>query len=85
MGNVTALPLTDPNDLRAEFPAQLISPVRWTESIRYMLAQGVTTFVEIGANDVLTGLLKRIDPGARGLAVGGPEGVEALAEVAASP
>ncbi|MGH2523727.1 MAG: ACP S-malonyltransferase [Anaerolineales bacterium] len=75
IGNTTAAPLTDPNDIRAELPAQLTSPVRWTESIRYMLAQGATTFVELGSKDVLTGLLKRIDPNATGMAVGTPEGL----------
>ena len=78
VGNVKAAPLTDPNEIRAELPAQLTSPVRWTESVRYMLAQGVTTFVELGAKDVLTGLLKRIDANAVGLAVGTPEAVEQM-------
>ncbi len=73
VGNVQALPLLDPNALRAELPAQLTSPVRWADSVRYMLAQGVTTFVELGAKDVLTALLKRIDASARGRAVGTPE------------
>jgi len=71
-------PLTDPNDIRLELPAQLTSPVRWTETVRYMLAQGVTTFVELGSKDVLTGLLKRIDGNARGLAGGTPEAVAGL-------
>ncbi len=79
VGNVKAAPLTDPNEIRAELSAQLTSPVRWTESVRYMLAQGVNTFIELGAKDVLTGLLKRIDANAVGLAVGTPEAVEQLA------
>jgi [acyl-carrier-protein] S-malonyltransferase len=78
VGNITAAPITDPNALRDELPAQLISPVRWTESIRYMLAQGVTTFIELGSKDVLTGLLKRIDANAKGLAVGTPDGLAQL-------
>jgi len=80
VGNVQAAPLNDPNDIRIELPAQLTSPVRWTESVRYMLAQGVTTFVELGSKDVLTGLLKRIEANARGVAVGTPEAVAALGE-----
>ena len=79
VGNVKAAPLDDPNAIRAELPAQLTSPVRWTDSVRYMLAQGVTTFIELGSKDVLTGLLKRIDANAVGLAVGRPEAVEQLA------
>jgi [acyl-carrier-protein] S-malonyltransferase len=79
VGNVQAQPLRDPNEIRLELPAQLTSPVRWTESVRYMLARGVTTFVELGSKDVLTGLLKRIDASAHGVAVGTPEAVETLA------
>ncbi len=79
ISNITAAPISDPNDLRAELPAQLTSSVRWTESVRYMLAQGVTTFIELGSKDVLTGLLKRIDANATGIAVGTPEGVEQVA------
>ncbi len=78
IGNVNAAPLSDPNEIRSELPAQLTSPVRWTESIRYMLAQGIATFVEVGSKDVLTGLLKRIDASARGMAVGTPETLDAL-------
>jgi [acyl-carrier-protein] S-malonyltransferase len=78
IGNVGAVPLADPNDIRVELPAQLTMPVRWTESVRYMLAHGVTTFVELGSKDVLTGLLKRIDATARGVALGTPEAVRAL-------
>lgn len=79
VANVTAAPMSDPNDLRVELPAQLTSPVRWTETIRYMIGAGITTFVEVGAKDVLTGLLKRIDPNVTGLTLGTPENIEALA------
>jgi [acyl-carrier-protein] S-malonyltransferase len=47
--------------------------VRWADSVRAMRALGAETFIELGSKDVLTGLLKRIDPGARGLAAGTPE------------
>ncbi len=79
IGNVHAAPIVDPNQVRAELPAQLTSPVRWTDSIRHMLGQGVTHFVEVGSKDVLTTLLKRIDGNAVGVAVGTPEGVEKAA------
>jgi [acyl-carrier-protein] S-malonyltransferase len=78
IGNVGVAPLSDPNDIRVELPAQLTMPVRWTESVRYMLAHAVTTFVELGSKDVLTAILKRIDANARGVAVGTPEAVHAL-------
>lgn len=64
--NVTAQPGTDWPDLLEQ---QLKSPVRWTETIRAMMADGITTFVECGAGEVLTGLLRRIDKSATGLRV----------------
>jgi [acyl-carrier-protein] S-malonyltransferase len=52
--------------------------VRWTETIHYLLGHGVTTFVELGSKDVLTGLLKRISAAAAGVAVGTPAAIAAL-------
>jgi [acyl-carrier-protein] S-malonyltransferase len=78
IGNVQAAPLATPEAISAELKIQLVSPVRWTESVRYMLNQGVTTFVELGAKDVLTGLLKRIEAQATGLALGTPEAMAQL-------
>jgi len=59
IGNTTARPITHPDDIRAELTAQLTSPVRWVESVRYMRERGVTEFVELGPKDVLCGLIKR--------------------------
>jgi [acyl-carrier-protein] S-malonyltransferase len=73
IGNVDAAPLADVPAIREELVAQLTAAVRWTASVRALRAAGVERFVEIGPKDVLTGLLKRIDPEARGLAVGEPE------------
>jgi len=67
-GNVTAQPLTSVDAIRAELSQQLTSSVRWTESVRAMIASGVTEFVELGAKDVLTGLLRRIDATVQGTA-----------------
>ena len=78
VGNITAMPLADVDAIRRELPAQLTSPVRWTESVRYLIAQGVTTFVELGSKDVLTGLLKRIDGNVVGVAAGTAEAVRGL-------
>jgi len=78
IGNVRALPLADGAAIRAELPAQLTSPVRWTESVRHMLGLGVTTFVELGAKDVLTGLLKRIDSRVAGVAISTPQAIAAM-------
>jgi [acyl-carrier-protein] S-malonyltransferase len=59
--NVDAAPHSDPDDLRRTLVAQVLSSVRWEESMRRMLADGFDTFYEIGPGRVLTGLLKRID------------------------
>ncbi|MCB9421074.1 MAG: ACP S-malonyltransferase [Ardenticatenaceae bacterium] len=61
IGNVTAQPLMTAEAVRSEVKAQLTSPVRWTDSVNFMVAQGVDTFVEVGAGDVLLGLVKRIN------------------------
>jgi [acyl-carrier-protein] S-malonyltransferase len=78
IGNVHAAPLATPAEISAELKIQLVSPVRWTESVRYMLNQGVTTFLEFGPKDVLTGLLKRIEPQAVAWAIGVPEAIAGL-------
>jgi len=57
---------------------QVPNPVRWTETIRYLAAQGVTRFVEVGPGSVLTGLLKSIHPEAQGLKFGEAADLDAL-------
>lgn len=61
IGNVTAQPLATPEAIRAELKAQLTSSVLWTDSMRYLVTQGVQTVVEVGPGDVLLSLMKRID------------------------
>ncbi len=57
---------------------QVPNPVRWTESIRYLAAQGVERFIEVGAGAVLTGLLRSIDANLRGFRFGDPGDLEKL-------
>jgi [acyl-carrier-protein] S-malonyltransferase len=57
---------------------QVPNPVRWTESIRYLVGQGVTRFVEVGAGSVLTGLLRSIDQSLAGMKFGEPGDLEKL-------
>jgi [acyl-carrier-protein] S-malonyltransferase len=78
ISNIAARPLPDVDAIRAELPNQLITQVRWTESVRYLLAQGVNMFVEVGSKDVLIGLIKRIDANATLIAAGTPEGLAKL-------
>jgi len=77
IGNTTAAPLDTPADIMAELRAQLTGRVRWTESVQAMRGRGVTTFIELGAKDVLTGLLKRIDKEAVGIPAADPAGIQA--------
>jgi len=58
--NVTATAETDPERIKANLLAQLTSPVRWTQSVRAMLADGAASFTEMGPGTVLQGLVKRI-------------------------
>ncbi len=80
VGNVEAKPLSTITEIRADLSAQLTSRVRWTESVQYMLGQGVESFVELGSGNVLTGLLKRIDRKAKGIPLGEPQDFEKLFE-----
>ena len=80
VANVTAAPITTVAEIREELVGQLTSTVRWVESIQYMIAQGVTTFVEIGPKNVLTGLMRRIDKSVRTVNVGDVAGVKAFLE-----
>jgi [acyl-carrier-protein] S-malonyltransferase len=61
--NVNGLPSIDPVTIKANLMAQLTSPVRWTQSVKNMVADGATNFVEAGPGKVLQGLIKKIDPG----------------------
>lgn len=58
--NVTALPVTDPEEIKKNLLAQLTSPVKWTQSVRNMIADGAGYFKEVGPGKVLQGLVKRI-------------------------
>ena len=69
VANVSAAPLESVEALREELVQQLTSPVRWVESIRYMIGQGVTEFVEIGPKDVLKKLMRRIDKSVQAMSV----------------
>src|SRR5438552_6741067 len=62
VSNVDASPIGTATAVRNALIRQVTSPVRWVESIQRMVTMGVRRFVEIGAGNVLTGLIKRIDP-----------------------
>ncbi|MGM9861700.1 MAG: ACP S-malonyltransferase, partial [Muribaculaceae bacterium] len=66
--NVDAKPHTCPDEIKANLVAQLTAPVRWTQSVKAMVADGATEFVELGPGKVLQGLVMKID---RSVAVSG--------------
>ncbi len=59
--NYTAEATTDPEEIRSNLLDQLLNPVRWTQTLRNMLAQGANSFVEVGPGKVLQGLVKRTE------------------------
>ena len=59
--NVTASAVTDPNEIKENLVAQLTAPVRWTQTMHQMIADGVSGFTEVGPGKVLQGLVKKVD------------------------
>ena len=59
--NVTASPVTDPAEIKRNLVAQLTSPVRWTQTMQNMIANGLTEIVEVGPGAVLQGLMRKIN------------------------
>jgi [acyl-carrier-protein] S-malonyltransferase len=78
VANVVARTVTEPGEIVRRLVEQVTGTVRWRESVAFMAQAGVTTFYEVGAGKVLTGLVKRIAQGASGSAVGTPEDVAAF-------
>ena len=58
--NVHGRPVTDPEEIRLNLIAQLTAPVRWTQTVENMVANGITEFIEVGASTVLRGLIRKI-------------------------
>lgn len=61
--NVDAKPTSDPKTIKQNLIAQLTAPVRWTQTVQNMIAEGATSFTEIGPGKVLQGLVKKVDRG----------------------
>jgi [acyl-carrier-protein] S-malonyltransferase len=59
--NVPASAVTDPAEIKNNLMLQLTAPVRWTQSIQAMIADGGTEFIEVGPGKVLQGLMRKID------------------------
>jgi len=59
--NVTAYPITNPEEIKVNLISQLTAPVRWTQTMQQMIADGVSSFTEVGPGKVLQGLVKKVD------------------------
>jgi [acyl-carrier-protein] S-malonyltransferase len=59
--NVVAKAVTDPDEIKANLIAQLTAPVKWTQCVQAMIADGGTEFIEVGPGKVLQGLMRKID------------------------
>lgn len=76
--NIDAVPVIEPDDVREGLIRQVDAPVLWAETIRRMVADGFDAFVEVGAGNVLCGLMRRIDREARCYPAGTVEALEAV-------
>ena len=79
IANVTAAPVTDPEEIRRLLVEQVTATVRWRECVLAMGELGVDTLVEMGEGKVLSGMIRRINRDMKGIAVQGPDDLEALA------
>lgn len=79
VANVHARPVTSGDELRRLLVDQVVSPVLWEDSVRFLLGEGVDTFVEIGSGTVLAGLIRKIDKSVRVISVNSADAVRAYA------
>ena len=79
ISNVTAQPHSTTLEIAARLVDQVTSSVRWEDSMRYLLAQGFTRFIELGPGNALTGFMKRIDKNAQSLNVADMASLQATA------
>jgi [acyl-carrier-protein] S-malonyltransferase len=84
IANVTAQPHEGPEAIRARLVQQVTSSVRWEESMRYLIAQGFTRFIELGPGRALSGFMKRIDKTVQILNVEDLSSLEATAKTLAT-
>lgn len=78
--NVTAEPTSDPDEIRERLLEQLMSPVRWSQTMQRMQDDGATRFIEVGAGNVLSGLVRRtLGRGIETATAGNVDEIQALA------
>ncbi|RKP55415.1 [acyl-carrier-protein] S-malonyltransferase [Cohnella endophytica] len=80
IANVHAQPVTSGDELRNLLVQQVVSPVQWEDTVKYLIGEGVDTFVEIGSGTVLAGLIKKIDKSAQVISVNSASAAAAVAQ-----
>jgi [acyl-carrier-protein] S-malonyltransferase len=80
IANVHAKPVTSGDELRELLVQQVVSPVQWEDTIKYLIGQGVDTFVEIGSGTVLAGLIKKIDKSVQVISINSAAAATAVAQ-----
>jgi [acyl-carrier-protein] S-malonyltransferase len=80
IANVTAKEQTNADEIKVKLVEQVYSPVRWEETIRTLLDQGVDTFIEVGSGNVLTGLVKKVNRRSQAFAVNDRESLHKVIE-----
>jgi [acyl-carrier-protein] S-malonyltransferase len=80
VSNVTGQPHGEPDSIREKLVEQVVSSVRWEASMRYLLGQGFTRFIELGPGTALSGFMKRIDRNAQMLNVADGASLETAVE-----
>lgn len=83
VANIDARVHADPDEWVKLLSAQLVSPVRWRQSVQRLADDGVTRFIELGPGNVLTGTIKRIAPTAKGISISTPDDLDNLLEALA--
>ncbi|RMH54204.1 MAG: [acyl-carrier-protein] S-malonyltransferase [Candidatus Hydrogenedentota bacterium] len=78
ISNVTARPFENPEEIRRLLEAQICGAVRWEDSIRYLVENGVERFIEVGHGKVLSGLMRRIHRAAAVFQAGHPDAIAKL-------
>jgi [acyl-carrier-protein] S-malonyltransferase len=81
ISNVTGMPMSEPDEIKENITNQIVSPVMWEDSMRFMLNEGVDVFIELGPGSVLKGLLKRIDKNAVCLGIDKADDLDELSKI----
>jgi [acyl-carrier-protein] S-malonyltransferase len=83
VSNVTGGAIDDPAQIRRRLVEQIVSPVRWVECMKALVNRRASCFIEVGPGNVLRGLMRKIEPGARTLSAGRLDEIEKLPTVLA--